>query len=317
MPGCNSPGTASRAGQGPGYHPCQGWFGRTDTFIRKLLLDNEVIRSCEAWIYKNNTPELFIELLYQIGFMGVAEGKDIRFRSLGVRSAMPPPITMSSRGVIHPSYVDTLNISDRLIETLDDTVPLRSGGILDELPEGLDLPLYENKLFALDAELKTLPPGEETAADYENIVGEILKLCFYKYFTNVQQRVRNVGGTVVRDWIVSNVAKSGFWEVVRQRYNATQVIWECKNFESLGADAFQQINYYINKQIGVFVVVVFRGERKKWYDQHIKRIAEIHNGMVLLLTDNDLITLMRQARKGKDSDNHLRDIFDNAVRSIS
>ena len=67
----------------------------------------------------------------------------------------------------------------------------------------------------------------------------------------------------------------------------------------------------------MFFVVVFRGERKKWYDQHIKRISEIHNGMVLLLTDKDLITLMRQARNGKDSDNHLRNIFDNTVRSIS
>ena len=100
---------------------------------------------------------MFIELLYQIGFMGVAEGNDPRFRSLGVRSATAPPITMSSRGVIHLSYVDALNFSERLIETLDDTVPLRSGGILDELPDGLDLPLYENSLFAFDAELRISP----------------------------------------------------------------------------------------------------------------------------------------------------------------
>ena len=32
-PGDNSPGAASHAVQGPGYHARQGWFGRTDTNI--------------------------------------------------------------------------------------------------------------------------------------------------------------------------------------------------------------------------------------------------------------------------------------------
>ena len=34
------------------------------------------------------------------------------------------------------------------------------------------------------------------------------------------------------------IAAGGFWEAMRHRYNATSVIWECKNYAVLSADDF-------------------------------------------------------------------------------
>ena len=233
-----------------------------NAFIQKVLIDKEVTESCQSWFYQYSSPELFLELLYQIGFIGYADGDTVQYRSLGVRKVTPPPITMGTRGVIHPSFVDALNLMDRVVDRLDDTIPLRSGGILDELPDGTDVPTYQNKLLGLEVELKTLPHGKAAAPDFEDIVGEMLRLCFYKHFTNIKPRERQFEGVVIRDWIVSNVAAGGFWEMVRSRYKATQIIWECKNFDVLNEHVFHQLVYYMNEKIGKFIVLVFRGEKK-------------------------------------------------------
>jgi len=288
-----------------------------ESFIQKLLIDPEVTESCKTWFYKYSTPELFLELLYQIGFIGYADGDKVHYRSLGVRKATPPPISKGTRGVIHPSFIDALSLMDRVVDRLDDAAPLRSGGILDQLPDGSDVPTYLNNVLALESELKTLPRGWSTASDFEKLVGEMLRLCFFKHFTNIKPRERHFEGVVIRDWIVSNVSATGFWEMIRSRYGATQIVWECKNFDELDEKVFHQLVYYMNETIGKFVVLTFRGEKKKSYNRHLSRIASNFRGMVLMLNEADLLVLMRQARKGKESDNHLRELFDNAIRAIS
>src|SRR5207302_957725 len=116
---------------------------------------------------------------------------------------------------------------------------------------------------------KTLPCGRDHAAKFEDIVGGVIRLCFFAWLTNLEPRRREVSGTVIRDWIASNRASSGFWEMIRQRYHATQVIWECKNYEDLGADDFHQASYYMTQEIGRFSLIVFRGEIKKHYYHHV------------------------------------------------
>ena len=56
---------------------------------------------------------------------------------------------------------------------------------------------------------------------------------------------------------------------------------------------------------------------KKHYFNHIKRIANGKNGLVLLLTNRDLQAFVRRAIRGKFSENHIQDRYDNIVRKIS
>lgn len=100
---------------------------------------------------------------------------------------------------------------------------------------------------------------------------------------------------------------------------ATQVIWECKNEQKLTASDFQQVADYMNPQVGNFSVVCFRGKRldRSHYYEHIRRIAHQFDGMVLLLTDDDLKVFVRQAMYGKIKENHIREIYDETQRKIS
>ena len=64
--------------------------------------------------------------------------------------------------------------------------------------------------------------------------------------------------------------------MIRDRYRATQVVFECKNYEALSAEDFQQVNYYINDTSGKFVVIIARFSRdlKRKYYEHIRAIVQ-------------------------------------------
>ena len=74
----------------------------------------------------------------------------------------------------------------------------------------------------------------------------------------------------------------------------------------------------MTKEIGYFSVLVFRGEVKKYYYDHIKRIAtEKNGGIVPLITEKDLEVFMRQAINGKAREEHIQEIYDRTIREIS
>jgi len=288
-----------------------------EDIIRKLLVDEEIRARCSSWIYNFTQPQEFVRLLYNNGFVGIKDASGVLFRSLGPSSSSPPAITEETHIVIQPSYVDALDLQDIIISSLDPDLSWQTAGFLTDVPDAIGIEDYYSQLEMLKEELKTLPRGREQATEWEDIVGGIIKLSFFRWLSNVKSQEREIDGCIVRDWVASNRAKSGFWNMVFHKYNASQIIWECKNYEDLHAADFQQIDYYLNDKIGTFGVIAFRGEIKVHYFDHIKRIANDKNGLVLLLTNRDLQVFVRQAIRGKFSENHIQDRYDNIVRKIS
>jgi len=286
-------------------------------FIQKLLVDEEIKQYCASWIYKYTAPEYFAELMYNIGFFGIKVGDATIFRSLGAKSPTPPPISRTTNLVVHPSYTDALNLQNVVVDSLDPSMSLQKAGLLTELPGAINLADYNERLTQMLENLDSLPRGDAAAAKYEEFVGDVIRLCFFYSLTNVEARVREHEGRAIRDWIAANRAPSGFWELIRLRYDATQIIWECKNYADLSSDDFHQCSYYMTAEIGRFAVVCFRGEVKEHYYGHIKRIAHQTNGLLLPLTDKDLKVFIRQARHGKSKEDHIQEIFDKTIRKIS
>ncbi len=288
-----------------------------DAFIKKLLVDEEVKSYCGKWIFRFTQPDLFISLLYDLGFFGINDGGSVHFRSQGPQTHVTPRIGAKDTVVIHPSYGGALNLQQSIVSSLE-SVSLRQEGLISDLPGSIDIAGYQQELQALRDELKTLPEGEEHCQQFEDLLGELIRLCFFRVLSNVEKRVRSLDGRVVRDWIASNHASDGFWEMVRQRYAATQVIWECKNYSKLGSADFHQVSYYMNEAIGRFALIAFRGqEKKRHYYDHVRRIANDKRGVILILSGKDLDVFVRQAMNGKNSEGHLREIYDTTVREIS
>ncbi len=288
------------------------------SFIQKLLVDDEVKQHCAKWIYDYTSPDRFSKLLYDIGFFGIREKELITYRTTGAQSPVPPPISTDTNFVIHPSYADALSLQEVLIDKLDPATDLRHTGLLTDIPDSIKLDEYQDRLRQLIEEIKTLPTGDDHAKQYEDIIGELLRLCFFRTLANVEAQVRDYENRVIRDWIVSNRAKDGFWEMVRQRHRATQVIWECKNYSDLQAGDFHQAAYYMTNVTGQFLLICFRGEVKKHHYKHVRGISgEKDGGVVLLLTDKDLLVFLRQALNGKTKDDHIQELYDGMIRKIS
>jgi hypothetical protein len=291
-----------------------------ESFIQKILVNHEVKTFCHKWVYKFTAPELFIDLLYSIGFWGIRDKSGvIHYRSQGPKSSTINTATdRATQVVIHPSYLEALNLQEVVIRKIEDTFELKDSGLIDDLPDESTRETYNARLEEVMENLKTLPTGTQSAAEFEGIVGEIIRLCFFRSLSNIQEKVRDYEGRVIRDWIVANRAKEGFWEMVRQKYSATQVIWECKNYTDLKAEDFHQLSYYMNRESGYFSIIAFRGEeRKNSYWDHVKRISQEKKGLVLLLTQKDLNVFIRQALNGKVKEDHIHGIFDTTERMIS
>lgn len=293
------------------------------SMVSKLLADAEVKTACARWIFDYSAAEQFARLLYEIGFFGFKTprrdgGTAVNYRSFGPRDTTPPPISTTTDMVVHPSYWDALDLQDVLVREFDTSEDFRTVGLVSEFPGALSLEDYTEQLARLQSDLHEMPTGRESAGDYEDLVGEVIKLCFFRVLSNVEDQVRNVDGVIRRDWVASNRAESGFWEMVRHKYSATQVLWECKNYADLKADDFQQISYYMSEQAGKLVFLCYRGTQvEKSHFQHIKRISQSNGGLVIPLFDKDLQVFLRQAANGKVKDSHLQDRLDRIQRAVS
>jgi hypothetical protein len=287
-------------------------------FIKKLLVDAEVREQCKTWIYRYIQPDLFIRLFYDLGFFGLKNGQsDVQFRSAGPQSTTPPAISKETLVVIHPTYEDALNLQNIIVSNIGAEVSLKQAGLIGELPGAIDISEFRAAVQNLQQELQTLPTGDEGAEEFERIIGEIIKLCFFKSLSNPERKVRDVSGRVIRDWIVGNHSNEDFWSLVRLKYGATQIIWECKNYTKLSADDFHQASYYMSDKIGRFAIIAFRGREKlKHYYEHIKRIAD-ERGLVLLFDERDLEVFLRHALNGKSNQPHIQELFDGTIRMIS
>ena len=293
--------------------------GGIESLIQKLLIDSNIREVCGSWFFDFTTPSRLIQLLYSIGFWGIkTRDQSAQYRSVGTKASSTPAIEQSTIVVVHPSYHHGLDLPPRLITDLDTDLNLQDEGLVLDIPDSIRLNDYVAEVSSLIASLGNIPNGHPGENEFETLVGRMIELCFFRSLTNVAPQVRDDEGRVIRDWIASNRAQDGFWELIRSRHGSTQVIWECKNFEELTPSTFHQMGYYLNDTIGRFGLVCFRGDEiKPHYYSHLKRLADKENKFLLLLTARDLMVFLRQAKNGKVKDSHIAEIYDRTIRKIS
>lgn len=289
-----------------------------ENFIQKLLVDPKVTSFCKSWFYNVTSPHQFVEVFFSIGFFGIKEDKRTLFKSAGGDASFMPPLSGATTIFIHPAYHSALHLRDMVLPSITDEVILQVNGILEELPDGISFDNYQKRLKELLQGLDKIQHGRNDAGEFETFVGETIKLCFYRSLTNVQPKVRTIGGLTIKDWVASNRARTGFWETIRNKYAATQVVWECKNYDELSADDFHQAKYYMTDIGTRFIVIVYRGtELKTSYFNHIQKIAQNTKGFVLLITEKDLKVFLRQAMNGKFKEDHINELYDRTERSFN
>ena len=199
----------------------------------------KIKKYCNSWFYNYTTSFRFVELFFSIGFLGLKRKNKTIFKETGKETNAKLPIESDTHFVIHPTYQPALNLRPILIQQLSSDTHIKNEGLLEDLPDNYRLDSYKEELKDTLEKLQKLPLGHPGASDFEELVGKIIQLCFFRSLSNVQPKCRTVEGAIIRDWVASNRAQAGFWNMIQNKYGATQIIWECKNYDTLKSDDFR------------------------------------------------------------------------------
>ena len=112
-------------------------------------------------------------------------------------------------------------------------------------------------------------------------------------------------GVQRRDVLATNQAERGFWKRVLDDYKCRQVVFEAKNFSSLGADDWRQALAYSGRQYGKLVFIVHRTDaegldarERGW----VKEIFDQHGVLVLTLPTGLLMRCLKKVRNPERHD---------------
>lgn len=222
------------------------------------------------------TSAQMIDILYSIGFIGLEDHNNaaIQFCHDGApASIFDKPDEM--RVALHPCYWSALDVHEKdtdsafLITISDDYVTRKN-------PQAQDMRI--RLLGQLINELPECPEGREGASTYETWVLRTCRVLFAGNLSNLELHPSQ-NSVQQRDVIATNSAERGFWRRVFEDYKCRQVVFEAKNYASLGPDEFRQALAYSGRQYGKVIFIIHRADEeglepnvrgwiKELWDQH-------------------------------------------------
>ena len=147
---------------------------------------------------------------------------------------------------------------------------------------------------ALRERLGNTPVGHAAAADYQQLVRDIITFVFCPDLIDGRTEERTIDGTERRDIIFTNDSDTSFFDYVRNTHDALMIMFEVKNVTDLSMPALNQSATYLGDRLGRLGFVVTRhppGENL------LRKQISIFNDsnprkILLILSDADLIELI-------------------------
>ena len=138
--------------------------------------------------------------------------------------------------------------------------------------------------------IRKLPTGKTDNADkkYEEHVVQLMASLLYPHLDFAQAQSRTDSGAQIRDLIFYNNQTISFFKDIHDTYGSKQIVFELKNVESLSRDNVNQLNRYLNENLGKFGVFVTRHQPSKAIKQHLIDLWSGQRKCILVLDDNDV-----------------------------
>lgn len=144
------------------------------------------------------------------------------------------------------------------------------------------------------ARLRKLPSGKQDKADkeYEDLVGSLLASVLYPHLDFAASQVRTDSGALIRDVVFYNTRIWDFLHDIHQLYHARQLVFELKNVASLDREHVNQLNRYLNDQIGHFGVLVTRTAPSRSIQRNLVDLWAGQRRCIIVLTDEDIADMV-------------------------
>ncbi|WP_339353538.1 P-loop ATPase, Sll1717 family, partial [Klebsiella pneumoniae] len=263
-------------------------------------------------------PVQVIQRLYSVGFFGLYNQQSSSYVFCHDGKEPEKEFTPGSKLLLHPCYWLALSVheSDITPETADD--------IHDEYDievSSVSEEQRKQRIGALLQELNNIPEGKEGAVDFEAWALKAIKILFATNLTNIELH-SNKNGLQQRDIIATNLADTPVWKRILTDYQSRQVVFEIKNYKTLGADKYRQVNSYLFKDYGRLAFIINRDHSEN-LEKHkeliwVKELYDNHNKLVIKLPSKFLerhLSKMRSPQKHDEVNKQLSKLLDLYIRS--
>jgi hypothetical protein len=194
-------------------------------------------------------------------------------------------------------------LHERGIDRVIDGVQLASLALAHP-PEEPALPTEQ----VLTQRLQAVQPGKKDWVDYQKLIAEIVEYLFHPPLSRVLTEVANQPKTNRRDFIMPNYAVSGFWNYMRQYYDAHYVVGDAKNLANpMSKNAVLQVANYLSQHgVGLFGMVVTRipGDRASQVTRREQWLY--HRKLILAIDDTDIRQMIAIKASGSDPSELIR-----------
>lgn len=140
------------------------------------------------------------------------------------------------------------------------------------------------------AQILALNTGKDNGADreYEELAASLLASLFYPHLDFAQTQSRTESGRHIRDLIFYNNRDIDFLDEIFTEYKNRQLVIEMKNVKDINRDHINQLNRYMQDNIGNFGVFLTRNPLSKVMYENTINLWSSQRKCIIVITDEDL-----------------------------
>jgi hypothetical protein len=237
-----------------------------------------------------------VDTLYGIGFLGVKDTDSAAYTFCHDGKSVKSTPGPGDQLLLHPCYWRALGVKEPALqrdqaETIHDEY--------DIAVQSLTVEKRERNLSRLISELGRIDIGQNGETKFEEWCLQAVRIVFARSLTSFALHP-NQAATQRRDVVATNVSQDGIWRRILEDYKARQVIFEVKNYASIGAEEFRQMLSYLTEPYGSIGFIITRDdhwELKKGRElDWVREIWSGHKKLILKLTAKCLCSMISKLR---------------------
>ena len=202
---------------------------------------------------------------------------------------------------LHQRHGRQVEVALRAMTTRDDPLSQRPSGLLHRVVHERQYAVRPRFHYAdLARQLRSLKPGNDTAAAYEDLIEQALSAVFEPHLDSPHPQLQLDGGLRRVDITFTN-RRTGFFSIVESQYPKSPfVLFECKNYSGeIGSPEYNQLGSTLgdNAKPQVGFLVCRKCDRKKALGES-RRLSG--RGLLMVLDDADLLAMLEMKGRGDD-----------------
>lgn len=153
---------------------------------------------------------------------------------------------------------------------------------------------------------------------YEKICTKIIKYLFETEFTQIKEQSGTDDELFVMDLICGIKGSNAFWRILIEHYNTRFVVFEYKNYqqELTQNNIFITEKYLFNSALRNVAILISRMGLSKNAVKATEGILKEEGKLIISLTDEDLIIMLKMKEKGEEPSDYLLEKLENFLMSI-